>query len=160
MDLLIDFDRLAGNLSKSEVHSQRRSELKRDKSKWGKAIADTDKTLSTAYSHHLDGLLDLKEFELVRDKVERDKREAAAKLAQAESDLKKYDEMADRHTHWHKVYSDFLGIETPTKELIQSLISRIELTPITNELHVIFNYMDGLTEYRELLEESGVSESA
>jgi hypothetical protein len=119
-----------------------------------------DKTLSAAYGHHLDDLLDLREFELVREKVERDKQYAAARLSAIEADLRKHGDMADRHSHWRKVYNGFHNAETPTKELIQALISRIELTPATNELHVVLNYEDDLAEYRELLYESGVSVNA
>jgi hypothetical protein len=38
--------------------------------------------LSAAYTHHLDGLLDFREFDLIRQKAVRDKDEAAERLPQ------------------------------------------------------------------------------
>jgi hypothetical protein len=139
-----------------QPHSQRRQKLTRERVKWEKTINSADKTLSAAYTHHLDDLLDIREFEVIRAKVERDKQDAATHMAAIESELRKYKDMADSHSHWRKVYTAFRAAETPTKELIQALVSQIELTPLTNEIHVIFNYRDGMEEYRDMLE-SGVS---
>lgn len=160
IDALIEFDSLIGQLVLSETHNHNRHELSRERAKWEKVMNSADKTLSAAYSHHLDDLLDLREFELVREKVERDKQDAAARLSAIEADLRKHGDMADRHSHWRKAYDGFRTAETPTKDLIQTLISWIELTPVTNELHVVLNYKDGLEEYRELLCESGVNVNA
>lgn len=160
IESLIEFDRLIGQLAMSEAQNRNRQELSRERAKWEKVMNSADKTLSAAYSHHLDDLLDLREFELVREKIERDKQDAAARLSAIETDLRKHGDMADRHNHWRKVYDSFRTAETPTKNLIQALISRIELTPVTNELHVVLNYKDGLEEYRELLCESGVKVNA
>jgi DNA invertase Pin-like site-specific DNA recombinase/transposase-like protein len=160
MDLLVGFDRIIEQLAKSESQSQKRQKLLHERAKWEKTVNGADKTLSAAYAHHLDGLLDLREFEIVRAKVERDKRDAAAGLAVVESELRTNNDMAKRHSYWRKVYADFRTAETPTKELVQALVSRIEFMPVTNEVHVILNYKDGLEEYRELIGESGVSENA
>ena len=157
MDVLVDSDRLIEKLVKSEPYMQRQSMLLREKSTWEESIVSTDKTLSNAYIHHLDGLLDFREFELVRAKVEQDKKDAIMRLEQIESELQKSDKMTERHSHWRKIYSAFRNSKTPTKELIQTLIDRIELTPLTNEIHVVMNYSDGLKEYMSLLGESEVS---
>ena len=160
MDMLVDIDRLARQMANSEMQSKRRTELQREIIKLNKTVADADGTLSSAYAHHLDGLLDLREFGLVRTKMEHNRNDAMIKLALAESELKKCDEMTDRHCHWRSVYDDFLNAETPSKRLIQALICKIELTPVTNEVNIIFNYRDGLDEYRGMLGESGVRASA
>jgi hypothetical protein len=157
IDMMINFEQFTEGLVQSETHSQRRTELTRDRAKWEKAVTDADKTLSSAYTHHLDGLLDYRELEVIRAKIERDKRDATAKMERAASELKKYNDMAARHRQWRKTYADFTTAEATTKELVQLLVDRIELTPLTNELHIIMHYENGLDEYRGLLTESGVS---
>ena len=160
IELMIDSEQFIENLTQSEMHSQRRAQLAHGRLKWEKAAADADKQLSASYTHHLDGLLDMREFELIRAKIERNKQEAAANLAQIESQLKRYDDMSARHHHWRQVYAEFTTAKSATKELVSLLIDRIELTPLTNEIHIFMNYQDGLSEYRAMLIESVVSESA
>jgi len=57
---------------------------------------------------------------------------------------------------WLNKYRAFRNFETPSKELIQTLINRIYLTPLTNEVSIELNFMDCLRELRQLLQESGV----
>jgi hypothetical protein len=52
-------------------------------------------------------------------------------------------------------YRAFRDCETPTKEMIQALIGRISLTPMTNELDIQLNYMDCFEDLKQLLQESG-----
>jgi len=157
MDLLIDSERLIKQLVKSEAHNQGRKALLKNQSKCRKSVAGADKTLSAAYTHHLEGLLDLREFEMIRKKAEKDRQDAVAGMERIQSELRKYSDMAKCYEHWREVYDRFRGVQIPTKELIHALVFRIELTPLTNELYVILNYGDEFEEYRGLLAESEVS---
>jgi DNA invertase Pin-like site-specific DNA recombinase len=156
MSALIDSDTLIEQLVTSDKHILRRQALLDERTGGEKVLSKADAKLSSAYAHHLDGLLDLREFELFRSSMEREKQEVTAKMARAEAELKRYDDMADRYSYWREIYAGFRAAETPTKELVQTLINRIELTPMTNEVHVVLNYDDGLGEYQGLLTESEV----
>jgi DNA invertase Pin-like site-specific DNA recombinase len=158
--ILLDFERLSGKLAASDTHGQRRAALKRDLARWEKIFNNADRKLSAAYTHYLDGILGSREFTLIRTEIEADKKEAGAKAERAKSDLRKYGEMAARHEYWRKAYADFTAAGETSRELIQLLVNRIQLTPITNELHIIMNYRDELEEYRGLLTGSAVDTDA
>jgi DNA invertase Pin-like site-specific DNA recombinase len=153
---LADAERLLAELGKSGVPAQKHAELARERSKWDKAHTDADRTLSAAYTHHLDGLLDFREFDLIRQKASRDKDEAAGRLARAESELAKYDIANARNNEWRRQFGAFRDFTAPTRELLLALVSRIVLTPITNEVNIELNYMDSRAELRDLFTESGV----
>jgi hypothetical protein len=160
LDLLIDVDQLTERLAKTETIGYRKSDFLQDRAKYEKKTIEADKTLSAAYAHHLNGLLDAREFELVRTKVEHDKKDAAAGFARIEAELKKHSDMSKKHREWRKIYNNFRADAKPTKELVQTLISKIFLTPLTNELEIEFNYADGLEKYKQSLLESGAAKNA
>lgn len=156
MDELVQFDNLGEILKKSGPLRQKSAQLRREKVRLEKTVGDFERNLSAAYTHHLEGLLDLREYELVRAKIERDKRDAEARLAQVCAEWKKYDIHNVLDNQWLNKYRAFRNFETPSKELIQTLINRIYLTPLTNEVSIELNFMDCLRELRQLLQESGV----
>lgn len=157
MDAVLDTAELVNALSKPDFN-QRQAGLLQDKANYSKTIADSDKMLSSSYVHHLSGILDLREFEIIRAQVESDKQLAEARLAKIEDELRQRVVFQDRHAYWHEMYLRFRYETTPTKDLIQSLIQRIEITPLTNEVHIIFNYSDELVEFCKLLDGSGVGD--
>ncbi|MDR2357920.1 MAG: recombinase family protein [Oscillospiraceae bacterium] len=160
IDLLVEYDGLIDRALRSDTLKQKRVVLTHEKAKLEKIAAGTDITISAAYTHHLDGLLDFREYELVRDKAERDKADAGARLAYICEELLKRD-IANVNTNtWRESFGAFRDFETPTKELIQTLVSRIILTPGTNEITIELNYMDSFAELRDLITESGVRVSA
>jgi DNA invertase Pin-like site-specific DNA recombinase len=160
MDLLIEYDGLIGLAARSDTLKQKRAALTREKAKLEKIAAGTDKTISAAYTHHLDGLLDFREYALVRDKAARDKADADAKLAYICEELIKLDISNVKNNTWRERFGAFRDFETPTKELIQALVSRIILTPVTNEIEIELGYADSFAELRDLIRESGVRVSA
>ena len=103
------------------------------------------------------GLLDLREYRLVREKIERDKFEAEVRLAGISAEQSKYDINNALNNQWLVKYSEFRNCETPTKEMVQALISKIYLTPLTNELNIELNFEDCFEDLRQILQESGVA---
>jgi len=159
--MLVDCGELVSELVKSESYAKKLAAIKQECAKCEKIIATTDKTIATAYEYHLkDGGLDFREFELIKTGAWHDKQAAEDKLAQYNSELKRYADISDRHVYWCKIYEELCNSETPTKELIHTLIKRIEITPFTNEIHIIFNFVENLEEYQRMLSECGVSEDA
>jgi len=154
--VLIDIDKSFKKLVSSNTLKTKNSELIKEHKKYKKALADADRTFSAAYIHYLDGILDKKEFEAIRDKSAIDKETAAAQLAAIEREQSKYSPDKIKNNAWHTEYKKLRKFDNPTKEMVQTLIKRISLTPITNEVHIELNYMDEFSELRELFAESGV----
>jgi hypothetical protein len=74
MDTLVQFDNLAEILSKSDPLREKRASLVKERARHEKTVSHAEKNLSAAYTHHLDGLLDLREYGLVRERIESEKR--------------------------------------------------------------------------------------
>lgn len=157
MDALVQFDNLAEILSQSDPLKQKQAALKKESAKFEKTVNEAERNLSAAYTHHLEGVLDLREYELVRAKIERDKDDAAARLTKIKTEQTKYDAQNALGNQWLVKYRAFRDCETPTKEMIQTLIGRVYLTPMTNELEIELNYMDCFEDLRQLLQESGAA---
>jgi hypothetical protein len=158
--MLADYDGLVKEAARSDALTQKRAALLCDKAKLEKDIAGADRTIEAAYTHHLDGLLDCREYELVREKARRDKEDAAARLAFMDDELRKLNTKSAKGNPWREQFSAFRDFDAPTKELVQALISRVVVTPLTNEVGVELNYMDSFAELRDFIEESGVAANA
>ncbi|MCL2399584.1 MAG: recombinase family protein [Defluviitaleaceae bacterium] len=153
MNLLIEMDALVEELTKSEAYNSSVTEILKEKAKWELAERTANKTLSAAYTHLLDKLLDYKEYEIIRTRVDIDKNNALLRLETIEAELRKHSEMSAKNTRWRDIYNEFYSLELPTKEMIQALISRIEIDPLTNEINLILNYSNELEELQEFLGE-------
>ena len=157
MDALVRFDDLAEMLSKSDPLKQKRASLTKERAKLEKTANESERNLSAAYTHHLEGLLDLREYELVRVKIENDKAEAEARLSGIKAELTKYDAKAALENQWLVKFRAFRDCETPTKEMIQTLVKRITLVPMSNEVSIELNYTDSYEELQEIVRESVVA---
>jgi hypothetical protein len=151
-DAMLDADKLVESLSKSDALGQKRARLAREKNRLEKAVNEVDRRFSAAYTHFLDGLLDAREFEIVRSGIEREKIDTQAELAAIAEKLRRFDEAAKDYTNWRNLYGEFRSAETPSREFLRTFISAIYVTPMTNETRIVLNYADGLTEFRGLLE--------
>jgi len=160
MDTLVQFDNLREILSNSDPLIQKRTQLAKDKANLIKTVSGFEKTLSTAYTHHLEGLLDFREYQLVREKIENDKQNAEARLTVINTEQSKYDVQKVLENKWLVQYRTYRDCETPTKEMIQALIGQITLTPITNDIDIILNFGDCFEELQNLMQESGVNVNA
>ena len=157
MDTLVQFERLPEILSKSDPLIQKRAKIAKDKAQLEKTVNDYEKTLSAAYTHHLEGLLDLREYQIIREKIENDKANAEARLALLCDEQAKYDIQNALGNKWLVQYKAYRDCEIPTKDMINALIERIILTPITNDVEIVLNFKDSFEELRQLMEEGGVT---
>lgn len=159
MDALVRFDDLNEMLSVHDPLKEKRTQLMRDRGKQEKTINGYEQTLSAAYTHHLGGLLDLREYELVRKQVENEKMQAEVRLSKLKKEQLRYDNKALLENPWLVKYREFRSCNTPTKEMVQSLIKRVNLTPLTNDVEIEFNFIDELAELQHILFESEVTAS-
>ncbi|MDR3278603.1 MAG: recombinase family protein [Oscillospiraceae bacterium] len=160
MDLLDGFDELIKLAAQSDKLKQKRAELIRERAKLEKDLSGAVDTVAAAYTHHLDGRLDFREYELVRDKAADAKENAAARLSYIVGDLRRLDVKNAKNNPWRERFSALRDFDKPTKELVRTLISRITVTPLTNEVGIELNYMDDFAELQGLVEESGVRVNA
>ena len=158
IDALIKFDDLAEVLAKSDPLKQKRAQLAKDCAKLEKDMRDSERNLSAAYTHHLEGLLDLREYELVRAKLEREKTEADARIAWLRSEQRKYDTHTALDNPWLVKFRAFRDCEAPTREMLQALIERSVLEPMTYEVEIHWGFTDAFENLQELMRESGCAE--
>ena len=144
-------------LVSSDIIKKKNTELARERRKYEAAVASADKIFAAAYTHYLDGILDLREFEAIRDKSATDKDAATAQLAATVKAQNKYAADKASNNAWRVEFGNFRKFNNLSKELIQALVKRINVTPLTNEVIVELNFMDSFAELQELFEESGVS---
>jgi hypothetical protein len=112
--------------------------------------------LASAYTHHLAGILDRNEFDMARSKFERDKRAAELSAERINVELTSYDLENQRQNAFLKNFRNFKGFAKLDKTMITTLIHRIEVSPLSNEISIMFNFMDELGKLNKLIEESGV----
>jgi len=151
MDALVQFDDLAETLANFDPLKDKRNELSKMAKAFEKKLNDHENTLATAYTHHLGGLLDMREYELVRAKVEGEKTQAEIQLASIKAQQGKYENARILENPWLVKYREFRNCETPTKEMIQALIGRIVLTPMTNEVEIVLKYAEDFAELEYIL---------
>ena len=157
MDALIKFDDLDETLSKNDPLKERRTQIAKKVKKLEKAVNDYENTLSTAYTHHLAGLLDLREYGLVRAKTEGEKLENEIQLKMLKSELAKYDDSTILENLYLVKYREFRSCESPTKEMIQTLIGHIYFTPLTNDIDIVFNFTDEFEDLKNIIHGDGGS---
>jgi DNA invertase Pin-like site-specific DNA recombinase len=155
-EICIDIDTLIEDVTKSSAITEKCRSLKADTVKCRLDSKKADDMLAAAYKHHLAGVLDGKEFELARNEFEKDKKAAEAKAERAEAALVGYDLDKQRQNAFltnFRSYKDFIKLD---KEIVNALIHRIEVVPITNEISIVLNFADELKQLNSLIEESGV----
>ena len=160
MDSLVQYDDLADILATSDPLRQKRSSLAKERAKLEKTVSEYERNLSAAYTHHLEGLLDLREYELVREKIESDKAGAEARMLGLRAEQTKFETTTVLENQWLANFRAFRDCETPTRDMILTLIKRIALTPMTNEVVIELNYTESLKDLKKILLESGVEVNA
>ena len=155
MDTLVQFDELEEILKTSDPLKEKRASLAKERARLEKSIGKSEQNLSAAYTHHLGGLLNLKEYELVRLKIETEKTESEARLVHVKAEQSKYDVKNALENEWLLKYRAFRDCAAPTREMIKTLIHHITLEPISNEVHIVVNYSDSFEELKGILHESG-----
>ena len=156
LEICIDLDVLITEVTSSAAISNKRHSLKQKITKCRRDSKKADDMLATAYTHHLAGLLDDKDFELARVKFERDKMLAESSAERIQIELEGYDLENQQQNAFLANYRSFKGFKKLDKAIIAALIHRIEVSPQTNEINIVMNFMDELEKLNNLIKESGV----
>ena len=156
INVCLDIRELIVEVSKSKIiinkHHNLTSKLNRLRNESKKA----DDMLASSYTHHLAGLLDSREFSIAREKFEKDKKTAESRIEQISLEVAKYDIEKANQNAFLVNFQRFNGFKKLDKEIVNALIQRIEIDPLTKDFHIVLNYMDELEELNKLVEESGV----
>jgi len=156
VDACIDIVKLIKEISASSTVINKRNILTAKLNRCQQDSKKADDMLATAYTHHLAGLLDSKEFELARKKFERDKSVAEVNAEQVANELNKCDTVKAQQSAYLTSFQGFKGFVKLDKDIINALIHRIDISPLTNEISIVLNFMNELEELNSLIEESEV----
>jgi DNA invertase Pin-like site-specific DNA recombinase len=156
IDVCLEIDNLLAKVAATPAITRKRIALTQERDKLKKEGETAVRLLSAAYAHHLDGLLDGREFELARVKFERDKQNAETRLAQVEAELSEVELETVCRNEYLENFRKYRWFDKLDREIIIALIKRIELTPMTNEIAITFNFGDNFTKLKNLIQESEV----
>ena len=156
IEVCIDIEEAITEVSKSKSIMIKRHNLSAQLTSLQQESKKVDDMLATAYTHHLAGILDAPEFALAREKFERDKKATDIRAANVSQEAEKYDIENIKHNAFLDNFRRFKGFVKLDKELVSALIQRIEVDPLTKDVHIVLNFMDELDELKKLVEESEV----
>ena len=148
-ELITDASNASAIVHKRNSLTAKLNQLQRDSKK-------ADDMLATAYTHHLAGILDSKEFELAREKFERDKKYAEANAKQISDELAGYEIEKTQQNAFLTNFQRFKGFTKLDRCIIEALIQRIDISLLSNEISVTLNFTDELEKLNRIVEESGV----
>ena len=160
IEACLDIDALLKKAANSASVIARRRELQSKRDKLIKESERIAELLTAAYTHLVSGVLDDSEFSAARDKFEKDKQNVLAAIAKVEAQIMQYDTSKARESEYIVQFRKYRGITQLDKDVINTLIKRIEITPLSNEIEIAFNFKDSFSDFAELVAESGVSASA
>jgi len=154
IDTCLELDDFINDASyTTHIHTKRQALL----SEQERLIKETDKTndlLTAAYTHHINGVLNESEFTNAREKFSQDKQRMQVELAKTQAQVNEYDVNRTRESEAMLHFRKYRGIQKLDREIINALIKRIELTPLSNELMIVFNFKDSFDSLAELVTES------
>ena len=156
IDACLVIDEIITAASNSMAIISKRQSLESELSRLNRESKKADEMLATAYTHHLAGILDSYEFDLAREKFEKDKKAAEAKTLQVSQEAAGYDIEKAKHNAFLTNFRQFNGFTKLDKGIVGALIRRIEISPQSNDVHIVLNFMDEFEELNKLIEESGV----
>ena len=152
----IDIDALIEDVTTSAPITSKCHNLKQEMERCQRDSKKAEDMLAVAYTHHLAGLLDDNDLIKARAKFEKDKRTAEIKEALAKAELERYDLDNQRRNAFLANFRNFKGFTKLDRAIISTLIHRIEISPLTNEISIALNFMDELEKLNSLIKESGV----
>jgi len=156
MDAFIRIDTLLEDVAKSATINRKRHSLTTELNKYQRESKKAEDMLAAAYTHHLSGLIDEREFGLARSKFERDKQTAEAGAERVTRELCGYDLEETRNNAFLENFRRFRGFSELNRAVIDVLIQRIVIEPLTSEIGITLNFMDDLEKLNKLVEESEV----
>lgn len=156
INICLDMKLLLADISASESIVSKRQTLLNERSRYQKDATRAEEMLSAAYTHHLQGILDENEFALARLKFERDKQNAEVGFARAEQALKEYDIDTVQKNEGLISFSNFKGFTTIDETILDALVNKIIVTPVSNDVEVVLNFKDSFDKLDRLVAESEV----
>ena len=105
-------------------------------------------------------MLNDNEFDLARAKFEEDKQSAIISLERVEQELSKYELDEIRKNDCLTQFGRFKDFEKLDKDIIDTLVYRIDITPLSNEIVVILNFKNSFEQLEKLFAESEVIANA
>ena len=160
IEVCLDIDAMLKKATNSTSVISKRQELQSKREKLIKESEQVAGLLTAAYTHLVSGLLDDTEFSTARDKFESDKQSVLAAIAKVETQIMQHDTSKARESEYITQFRKYRGITQLNKDVINTLIKRIDITPLSNEIEISFNFKDSFDEFAELIAESGVVPSA
>ena len=158
IDACLTIDTLIEDVVGSQAIARKRHSLTAELNRLQRDSKMANDKIAAAYTHHLAGLLDSKEFSLAREKFERDKQASEAGAERVSQELAGYDLEIARHNAFLSNFRSFKGFEGLDKAIVNTLIQRIDIAPLTKEISITLNFMEELQELNRLVEESEVLE--
>ncbi len=159
MDTCLEIDAMLNRIANSAPIADKRRALTLERDRLIKESGRAVDLLTAAYAHHVSGLLDESEFCAARAKFEDDKQKAQAQLTRIEAQIARYDADKTRENGCLVHFRKYRGFKRLDKGIIGALIKRIEVTPVTNDVAVTFNFKDSYDSLTGLLAESGVKQN-
>lgn len=156
IDSCIELDSLIGDVANTEAISRKRNTLTTELKGFQRDSKKAEDMLASAYTHHLAGLLDSREFDIARRKFERDKQTAEAGTERVAKEQDGYDLEVIQHNAFLMNFRRFKGFTTLDKAIVSALIQRIDVDPLKKEISITLNFMDELEQLNRLVEESEV----
>jgi hypothetical protein len=87
---------------------------------------------------------------------QRDKQTAAASLARVDRELAEYEMEKIQKNECLENFRSFKGFAKIDKTIIDTLVYRIDITPLYNEVNITLNFRDSFEKLATLVTESGV----
>jgi hypothetical protein len=156
METCLEIDDLLNQITNSAPITDKRRTLTAEREKLAKDSAKADELLTSAYKHLLSGLLDEAEYSAAREKFENDKQKAKIQLLRVEGQIAVYDTDKAKESDCLKNFRKYRGFEQLDKDIVYAFIDRVDITPLTNDILITFNFNDGFDNLIRLREESGV----
>lgn len=157
IDVCLDMDALLNEASRSVSFADKRNALLAKRRQLEQALLQADELLANAYVHHISGILDSREFELAREKFESDRHVAETELERNRNELESCGMDAVQTNEWLTACRRFADFDRLDKDIVAALVERIEITPMSRELHIKLAFQDGFAALERLMREGAIA---
>ena len=102
-------------------------------------IITIDKAISELYKDRADGVLLNEDFLSIKSELEKEKRECENKINDLEISINESKNILTDNKTKTKYINNFLNAKNPTKEMIKTLVNRIEISE-DKQVKIFFNF--------------------
>ena len=135
------------NVCGNGASDKNRRELLLQYERFKKACEQSEQMLTSAYEHHLSGLLTYEEYAITKAKFDADRQVAIQQLTECETALRDYDNNQRAKRVFLNKAEECQPFGTLTKDIVRFFVKRIEVSPISNVVKVILNYTECFPDY-------------